>query len=319
MRLPTIAAALAAALATAPLAAQPAQVNLGGSSTTSPFFAYYSAVAETISKRTGINTTLISAGGYDVNMQQLRQGAMQLAGMSPDLINDAENDARRPFKEVRALWWATSAPQYIVVRADSGIAAMKDLNGRCFHPGMSGSSSEKNMMRILRALQITPKLHLSDPRDAIAAIQNRRCEGQVRSGSTGRLDAATEELNLGTPLRLIGYTPDEVAKIRAQYAWMPLVEQRADVLKGTPAFVTHEIPVGVVATTKMDADTAYRVTKAMWEGIADQRAAFKQIQGVDVPRKTMETQSALLHAGAIRYYRELGLTVPEAVIPPEAK
>jgi TRAP transporter solute receptor, TAXI family len=311
--------ALAAGLLAAGAASHGQQLNLGGSSSTSPFFAYYASVAEAITKRAGLNVTVISAGGYDVNMQQLRQGKMQLAGMSPDLIHDAETDPRRPFKDTRVLWWATSAPQYMVVRADSGIDSLAGLNGKCFHPGMTGSGSEKSMMKIINALQLKPKLHLSDPRDAINAIQNGRCVGQVRSGTTGRLDPATQELNLSVPLRIIGLNPAEMESVKKAVPWMPLVKQPADVIKGAPEFVTHEIPVGVVATQAMDNETAYKIVKAMWEGIEQQRAAFRQIQGVDVPRKTLETSGGLLHAGAIRYYREIGLTVPPHLVPPEAK
>jgi TRAP transporter TAXI family solute receptor len=294
------------------------QLNLGGSSTTSPFFAYYASVAETITKRAGLNVTVISAGGYDINMQQLRLGKMQLAGMSPDLINDAETDPRRPFKDIRVLWWATSAPQYIVVRADSGVNTLADLKDKCFHPGMTGSGSEKSMMKILGTLKIVPKLHLSDPRDAINAIQNGRCLGQVRTGTTGRLDPATEELNLNVPLKIIGLTPAEVESVRRTVPWMPLVKQPANVIKGSPELVTHEIPVGVVTTKAMDNDTAYKIVKAMWEGIDAQRASFRQIQGVDVPKKTLETNGGVLHAGAVRYYREIGLTVPANLLPPES-
>jgi uncharacterized protein len=311
--------AIAAILATSGSAYGQTQLNLGGSSSTSAFFAYYASVAETISKRAGLNVTLVSAGGYDINMQQLRAGKMQLAGMSPDLINDAETDPRRPFKDTRVLWWVTSAPQYIVARADAGINSMADLKDKCFHPGMTGSSSEKNMMKILAALKLSPKLHLSDPKDAINAIQNGRCQGQVRSGTIGRVDPATEELNLNVPLKVIGYSPTEVEAIKRALPWMPLAKQPANVIKGAAEHVTHEISVGVVTTLSMDSDTAYKIVKAMWEGIEAQRAAFRQIQGIDVPRKTMETSGGFLHAGAIRYYRELGLTIPTNSIPPEAK
>ena len=99
---------------------------------------------------------------------------------------------------------------------------------------------------------------------------------------------------------------------------MPLVKQPANVIKGSPELVTHEIPVGVVTTKAMDNDTAYKIVKAMWEGIDAQRASFRQIQGVDVPKKTLETNGGVLHAGAVRYYREIGLTVPANLLPPEA-
>ncbi|MCC7272912.1 MAG: TAXI family TRAP transporter solute-binding subunit [Alphaproteobacteria bacterium] len=299
--------------------AQAQQLNMGGSTTTSPYFAYYSSLAETISRRTSLNVTVISAGGFTANAQQMRQGRMQFGGMAPDLMEEAAADPRAPFKEFRVLWWFAVAPQYIVVRADSGVEALKDLDGKCFHPGQTGSSSEKNMIQILKAIGVAPQLHLSDSRDAINAIKNRRCIGQVRTGAAGRLDASTEELSLTTPLRLLGYSADQVAKIKAAVPWMPFIEQPAGILKGAPAFTTHGNPTGMAATTTMTAETAYQIVKAMWEGIDAQRAAFRDLQGIDVPAMTLASSGSFLHAGAIRYYRELGLKVPEGLVPPEAR
>ena len=37
------------------------------------------------------------------------------------------------------------------------------------------------------------------------------------------------------------------------------------------------------------------------------------------PRGTIEHALSPLHAGAIRFYRELGLKIPDELIPPEAK
>jgi TRAP-type uncharacterized transport system substrate-binding protein len=125
-------------------------------------------------------------------------------------------------------------------------------------------------------------------------------------------------LNLNVPLKIIGLTPAEVESVRRTVPWMPLVKQPANVIKGSPELVTHEIPVGVVTTKAMDNDTAYKIVKAMWEGIDAQRASFRQIQGVDVPKKTLETNGGVLHAGAVRYYREIGLTVPANLLPPES-
>jgi TRAP-type uncharacterized transport system substrate-binding protein len=175
------------------------------------------------------------------------------------------------------------------------------------------------MMHILKVLDIRPQLHLSDSRDAINAIKNRRCIGQVRTGAAGRLDASTEELSLTTELKPIGYSPAEVKKIKAALPWMPFIEQAPGILKGAPGFVTHGNPTGMAATTRMDAETAYRIVKAMWEGIDAQRAAFRDLKGIDVPKMTLASHGAFLHAGAIRYYRELGLEVSKDLIPPEAR
>ena len=309
--------ALVAMTHAGPAMAAPRQLNFGGSTTTSAYYPYYTAVANGVSKRyDDLNLTVVSSGGFSKNVQLMQSGQMQLGGVSPDLIEEAE---AKGFKKFRVLWWVNPAVQNVMVRKDSGIADVAQLDGRCMHPGMNGSSSQKNMMRILAALQIKPKLHMSDPKDAINAIRNGRCDGQVKSISGDRLDAATAELNVSTPMTPIGYTSAQVAAIRAAIPWMAFHTIPAGLVPGAPAVTTHALWVGVAATSDMDADTAYKIVRGMWEGIDEQRAAFKAISGLDILKQTVEVSTTPLHAGAVRYLRERGVAVPDRLVPPEAR
>lgn len=67
-------------------------------------------------------------------------------------------------------------------------------------------------------------------------------------------------------------------------------------------------------------ELAYNMVKAMWEGQKDMEAAFPAVQGVEFRKLTVETTTAVpIHAGAVKYYQELGYKLGDAQIPPEAK
>jgi hypothetical protein len=303
-----------------PLAAsaQTVQLAMGGSTTTTPFFAYYSAIARTISEADpGLNVSVVSSGGFAANARQMIGGQMPFGGISPDLIEDAET-AAKPFKDFRVLWWAVPAVQHIVVRADSGVKTLADLNGKCFHAGMRGSSSEKNMLRIIKALAYSPQHYPADAADAINAIRTGRCLGQSRTGGSRGVDANTAELALTVPLRAIGYTEDEIARVKKAIPWMSFSEVPAGSLGG-PAYKTHELMVGFAATTRMSPDIAYRVVKAMHAGLPQQREAYAPLREADIVANTMSVGGVLLHAGAVRFYREIGAKIPTELIPPEAR
>jgi TRAP-type uncharacterized transport system substrate-binding protein len=57
------------------------------------------------------------------------------------------------------------------------------------------------------------------------------------------------------------------------------------------------------------------MVKAVWEGFDEQIASYPSVKGIDVPKLTLETCTVPLHPGAIKDYRELGLKVPENLIP----
>ena len=310
--------ALVATLTTLAGYASAKQLNMGGSTTSSSYYPYYTAVANSISGAdNGLNVTVVSTGGFSKNAQLLQSGQLDFAGLSPDLIQD---QIKKGNDNVRVLWWANPAIQTIVVRKDKKINDVMQLSELCFHPGMTGSSSQKSMGMIMQALDLKPKkLHLSDSADAINAIKNGRCDAQVKSMSGKSLDAATAELNLTTPVWPIGYTPEEQKKIKAQIPWMSFVTVPAGLVEGAPPYTTHALWVGFGALKTMDEQTAYNIVKGMWSGIEAQQAALKGIKGIDVMQQTLDVSDYPLHAGAVRYYRERGLKVPDRLVPPEMK
>lgn len=309
---------LAVGLASLASLAGAKQLNMGGSTTSSGYYPYYTAVANSISGAdNGLNVTVVSTGGFSKNAQLLQSGQLDFAGLSPDLIQDQIDKGN---DNVRVLWWANPAIQTMVVRKDKKIDDVMQLSELCFHPGMTGSSSQKSMGLVMKALDLKPaKLHLSDSADAINAIKNGRCDAQVKSMSGNTLDAATAELNLTTPVWPVGYSPEQQKLIKSKVPWMSFVSVPAGVVDGAPAYTTHALWVGFGALKTMDEQTAYDIVKGMWAGIEAQQAALKGIRGIDVMQQTLEVSDYPLHPGAIRFYRERGLTVPDRLVPPEMK
>ncbi|WP_340117253.1 TAXI family TRAP transporter solute-binding subunit [Pelagibius sp. 7325] len=297
--------------------AETLQLNLGGSTPTSTFFPYYTAIANAISESSEkVRISVLSTGGFAKNAALMKQGDLKFAGISPDLIASLEESG---YKDTRVLWWALPAVQLITARKDAHIENFADFNGKCFHPGMSGSSQEKNMILIIRKMGFTPNLYLSDSKDAVNAIKDDKCLGRQKAIGSDRLDAESEELNLTTPLWPVGWTEAQRAKIKQQIPWMDFVEMPAGIVEGAPSFYTHAIWIGFVASADLSEEIAYELVKGMDEGIASQKQALRAIRDKDILQQTLAVSAYPLHAGAVRYYREKGLEVPERLLPPEMR
>ena len=293
------------------------QLNMGGSTNTSSFYPYYTAIANAISNHVGdLNVTVVSTGGFARNRVLMMEGELDFGGISPDLIAQAEEEG---FDGFRVLWWSLPAIQNIMATRASGFTNIADFDGECFHPGMNGSSGQRNMMRILDALQVRPDLHLSDPQDAINALRNGRCDGQMRATTGPWLDSASAELNLSTALWPVGYNAEQIARIRDVMPWMGFYTMPAGVVDGAPEYTVHAVWIGFAATTAMDEQTAYDVVAGAFSGIEDQRASLSAIADVDLALQTLEVSEYPLHAGAVRYYRQIGLDVPARLLPPEMR
>jgi len=308
--------AFVAGLSTAVMA-DTTQLNMGGSTTTSGFYPYYTAIAKAVSDASDdLNVTVVSLGGFAKNDKAMQRGEMDFAGFSANLIEDAIADG---YDKYRVLWWAVPSFQNIMVRKDSGATTMADLNGKCFNAGVPGATAQKVMLRSLKAAGLAPDIQLSDSKASIKAIQDGRCLGQMKTMGGKTLDGATAALNVTTPLWPIGWTEEEKAGIKAEMPWIDFGTVPAGVVKDAPSYDVNVMWIGFVATSEMDEETGYEITKGMWDRIDDQRVAYPGLGDRDLPRITIDKSATPLHAGAVRFYREIGLDVPEALIPPEMK
>jgi len=66
--------------------------------------------------------------------------------------------------------------------------------------------------------------------------------------------------------------------------------------------------VGAYTTTAMDDATAYRLTKAFWEGKKSMAQTSPWWNAVTMDG--LKTLGAGLHPGAAKYYKEAGFSIP---------
>ena len=69
--------------------------------------------------------------------------------------------------------------------------------------------------------------------------------------------------------------------------------------------------IGVSARPEMPDDVAYKIVKAAMEDKTVQAAAFPSMKGSDLAELTLAYATSPLHPGAIRYFEEVGLNVPD--------
>jgi uncharacterized protein len=120
------------------------------------------------------------------------------------------------------------------------------------------------------------------------------------------------ELARAMPIRMLSLSPDELAKVLA--ADDSTVAQI--IPKGTYPGVGQEItsvalPAGAYTTTRMSNATAYAITKAFWsqrDSLARRNPSWDAITS-----DSLGSLGVKLHKGALRYYKEAGVTVPAAL------
>jgi TRAP transporter TAXI family solute receptor len=303
------------------LAASKKLLAMGTTQSSSSHYAYFVAVAKVINTRVpDVNVTVVETGASVDNINRIKKGELDLGMTTIHLQYQAyhgiEGWKGKAIKDQYVLWVYQPAPQNFVVREDSGVKSVYDLTGKSFNPGMRGSATEKTVENICDALGVTPNYRRGGTEDTVAAIKDKRIVGYVKSGAgIDSLDASTLDIATFTPIRLLGFGEKDIAKVLEKYPYLSPINVPKGIYKNSPSYQTFAMLIGAVVKKDLPEDLVYKMVKAVCEGFEEQVAAFPSVKGVNLPKLTLETCTVPLHPGAIKYYKELGLKVPENLIP----
>jgi TRAP transporter TAXI family solute receptor len=302
-------------------AAEKTFLAMGTTQASSSLYSYFVAVSRVINtKLPEVNVTVVETGATVDNINRVKKGELDFGLTMIHVQYQAYYGLGpwngKPIKDQYVLWVYEVTPLNFIVRADSGIKSIYDLAGKPFNPGLRGSATEKTVEAIFEALGVSPKYYRGGTEDAVAAVKDKRILGYVKAApGVNKLDASTLDIATFTPIRLLGFSDEDIKKVLAKYPYLNSVVIPKGIYKDNPSYRTFAGILGCMAKKDLSENLIYRMVKAVWEGFDEQVAAYPSVKGNNLPKLTLETCTVPLHPGAIKYYRELGLKVPENLIP----
>jgi TRAP transporter TAXI family solute receptor len=306
-------AVLSAMLVTGPVSAAD-KILCGSTATTSSHYVYTVSAGKAINAEAGdkVNVTVVATGGAVDNLERINRGQLNMGiGTWATFYQAYKGIGKYKGKarpKIRALWLYSSNTQNYVVRADRGIKTLEDLNGKKFCPGLRGSATEQLVQQILATVGVEPDYFRASLSDAVAAVKDNRIAGYVK------------ELRAFTKIRLLNWPADKVSKVQEAMPFVGFVDVPDGKISGIPGYTTVVQAIGLICyDDSLTNDQAYTIVKAIHDGRKYQEAAYPTLKGFDIAAMTMKLTKFPLHAGAIRYYKEIGVKVPANLIPPEAR
>ncbi len=264
----------------------------------------------------GVEVSVEESLGSVANLKEARSRSSYLFTSTSDLIAQTTKKTK-PFDEggyerIRTLWAFPGVVMHWVVRQDSGIKTIRDLEGKRFIPGGIGTATERLTKLVLKVYGLDGKVDLPavDLKEGVDAVANRRAVG-FTTGSPFPTPMVME-LVATTPIRLLEIGDAEYRKLaEIDPTYSPTVIP-TDTYKGvTGDTKTVASPVLMYTTDNMTDDLAYKLTKAFWDHrkmIADAHATGK---GLDIAG--VRYGVAKVHPGAQRYYKEVGVEIPASM------
>jgi len=302
----------------APAVAQ-TQLSIATGGTGGVYYPMGGGLAEIINNNVeGYSATAEVTGASVENMGLIATGDADLAIALADTVAQAYNGTARfegqQLPMVRGLASMYANMVQIVALEGSGITTLSDLVGKRVSIGAPGSGTEVNAAAILEANGISyddideQRLNFNETADALA-------NGDIDAGFWSVGAPTSSILNLATTngIVMIELSQAELEASRAADATFAITSLPGGTYTGVDANVAVlGIPNVLVVSSDMSDDLAYALTSAMFENIADLQAVHPAANETTV-EFTLSATPVPLHPGAIRYYEEIGATIPDAL------
>lgn len=310
-----VAAALALAFCVAgPASAQKSSITFGSTNATSSNYALAVAMSKAIKKELpNANVSMIETGASVDNVRRMTKGEIDfglvMADTSIQALAGTGPFQGKAVEDLAVLYVHDIVTLQLVVRADSGVATLKDLQGKKFSAGIRGSGAELLTRQMFQLMGIEPQWSPGSIQDAIEGTQNRQLAGYSKYGVGAGLDATLRELMVSTPMRYLSFDKEQQAAILAKIKGVDFAEIPANTIPGQAA-VTTPIVFGTYSARvgTMDDATAFSIAKAINENkqfLVDVFPHLKDMNFKAVALKS-ETLGLKLHPGAKKYW----LSVP---------
>lgn len=309
------------------------QVALGATSSASGYYAWCVGLGQVATKfAPNINVSLVGGARGGINMaKQIKNGVVHIAAMGTLSIPYNMYHGTGPFKgkkwdSIRLFGMREVMVYRMYVRADSGLKTWSDLKGKKFNPGTPGSSNSRNTAFANKALGTGLKIVPGTISDAIKGIKEGRIVGMNKSSPPDRFDGGMLEVHYNRPLTVLGFTKEDADKMRAQNPLMFFKETKAGSIKELPDLGTilEMSSIGLMLTSSnMPEDVGYRIIKALHQNWGEVAKSYPPVGKFDPIRDLIKHipkgTETFLHAGVVKYAKEIGIQVPAVYIPPEYK
>ncbi|EIJ0983156.1 TAXI family TRAP transporter solute-binding subunit [Vibrio vulnificus] len=230
----------------------------------------------------------------------------------------AQSGPQTKLRSVSMLWQNV---EHFIVRSDltsSGtVADLNNMKDKKFSIGTKNSGTENSGRQIMSGLGVNPdefNLAYMGYGASASAMQNGTIDGMntpagVPVGAVTQAFAA-----LGNDIQLLSFTDEQIKQANGKYQLWTKYVIPANTYPGVDKPVTTIAQPNFLAVRDDISDEdVYQLTKAIYENLTF-------LQGIHKATKAMAIEKAIaglplpLHPGAARYYKEVGITIPDALM-----
>jgi TRAP transporter TAXI family solute receptor len=256
-----------------------------------------------------------STDGSLTNLAAIRNGTLDAGITQSDwqfhaYQGSGDFAAVGPNRDLRAVFSLHSEPFTVVARKDSKITKFEDLKGKRLNIGNIGSGMRATMERVMQAYGW--KHSDFSLMSELTAVQqgSALCNDQVDAiiYTAGHPNGAIQEVTSRCDTKLVDVTGPVIDKLMQSNPFYSYVKIPGGMYRGSPEDITtFGVRATLVTSAQQDSKTIYALVKSVFDNFDAFKSlhpVFSTLNKVDM---VLDGNSAPLHEGAMRYYRQTGL------------
>ena len=294
----------------------PATITIGTASPGGPYYVYGQEIAHVLSRTLGIeiNAQVTQGPAQNIVLMERREALLGFitTGVGLQAWNGTDWAKGTQYRSMRVMFPMYDTAFQLVAAKRLRINWLEDLAGLRVGAGPRAGTGGGYVPAIFKGLDVTADIRFGAQEQIMAQMASGEIDAVVVA--TGFPMPALAMLDAVKPLDFIQPTSDEIVNIRKQ---MPEITPSV-IPAGTYQSLAQDYhTVGLynfaVAHKDLPDELVYRIVKAVFENheeLVKAQSSAKETIPANISLNTMLP----LHPGAIRYYREMGIDIPQGAL-----
>jgi uncharacterized protein len=296
----------------------PKSLTLGTASPGGVYYIYADELAKILTEKLSIPVNPLPTQGAIQNSKLLDSGAEQLALITMSTVLEGWNGTGEwtkgaRFRNIRALFPMYDNPFQAVVLQRSGITTLAQLDKMRIGVGPRSGNGATYGPAIFKIVGISPEMTYGSYDNMGADLLAGRIDALLTL--LGAPAPAIQNVDAKEPVTFLNLSPEQMEAIRKA---MPDFGP-AKIAAGTyrlmdKDYITVGVPNWVIGRADLPDDLVYQLVKAVFE---NQPRLVKATPAASdtLPQNAVKDTFLPFHPGAVRYYREIGINIPNSLAP----
>ena len=309
------AAATAAVLAFAGAAHAQQFFRIGTGGTAGTYYPVGGMIANAVSQPGKIVATAQASNGSLANVNAIAGGSMEAGLTQSDVATWAYTgtgafDGKPKVADLRMIANLYPESIHLVVKKGSGIRTVADLKGKRVALDEPGSGTLINARMVLAAYGVKEsdiKPDYIKPNQAGDKLKDGSLDAFFFVGGAPA-GAIAELASSGTGIELVPLAGPQIDALRKSSPYFAVDTIAANTYKDVPAVQTLAVGAQLVTSAKVDTETVYQITKAMYSEATQKALGAGHAKGKFITKENaVQAVGIPFHPGAEKFYKEVGL------------